>query len=53
LARIFYHLVTTDESYDESVFAQEQERQRLRREQRLRKEAMALGFRLMPETAGA
>jgi transposase len=52
LARIFYHLLTTGESYDESVFAQEQERQRQRREQRLRKEAIALGFQLVPQTSG-
>jgi transposase len=50
LARIVYHLLTTGESYDESVFAQEQERQRQRRERRLRKEAIAMGFRLVPET---
>jgi transposase len=53
LARIFYHLLTTGESYDESVFAKEQERQRLRRELRLRKEAVALGFQLVPQTDGA
>jgi hypothetical protein len=48
LARIFYHPLTTGETYDENVFAQEQERQRQRRERRLRKEAIALGFQLMP-----
>ena len=53
LARIFYHLVTTGEAYDESVFAQDQERQRQRRERRLRKEAIALGFQLVPETSAA
>jgi transposase len=53
LARIFYHLLTTGESYDESVFAKEQERQRQHRERRLRKEAIALGFQLVPETSGA
>jgi transposase len=52
LARIVYHLMTTGETYDESVFAKEQERQRLRREMRLRKEATALGFQLMPQTDG-
>ena len=52
LARIFYHLLTTGKSYDESVFTQEQERQRQRREQRLRKEAIALGFQLVPQTDG-
>ena len=53
LARIIYHLLTTGQSYDESVFAQEQERHRLRRERRLRKEAVALGFQLVPEMSGA
>ena len=52
LARIIYHLLTTGQPYDESVFAQEQERQRQRRERRLRKEAIALGFQLVPETSG-
>jgi hypothetical protein len=52
LARIFYHLLTTGESYDERVFAKEQERQRQHRERRLRKEAIALGFQLVPETSG-
>jgi transposase len=52
LARIFYHLLTTGQAYDESVFDKEQERQRQRRERRLRKEAMALGFQLVPEAVG-
>lgn len=52
LARIFYHLLTTGQAYDESVFAKEQERQRERRERHLRKEAIALGFQLVPETSG-
>ena len=52
LARIFYHLLTTGETYDESVFAKEQERQRQHRERRLRKEAIALGFQLVAETSG-
>ena len=51
-ARIFYPLLTTGERYDARVFAQEQERQRQRQERRLRKEAIALGFRLEPETSG-
>lgn len=52
LARIVYHLLTTGQAYDESVFAKEQERQRDRRERRLRKEANALGFQLVPEASG-
>jgi len=52
LARIVYHLLTMQQSYDECVFAKEQERQRQRRERHLRKEAIALGFQLVPETSG-
>jgi transposase len=53
LARIIYHLLTTGQSYDESVFAREQERQRQRRERRLHKEAIALGFQLVPDASRA
>lgn len=49
LARIIYHLLTTGESYDESVFAAEQERAHQRRERKLKREAVALGYRLVPE----
>jgi transposase len=48
LARIFYHLVKTHQPYDESVFAQEQECHRLRKERRLHREAARLGFQLVP-----
>ena len=50
LARIIYHLLTTGESYDESVFAKEQERARQHRERKLKRDALALGYRLVPET---
>jgi len=48
LARVFYHLVTTREAYDESVFLREEQRSQERRLQRLRKQAQRLGFNLTP-----
>jgi len=48
LARIVYHLLTTGEPYDESVFARDEERHQQRRLLRLRRDAAALGFTLAP-----
>jgi transposase len=48
LARIIYHLISTRTAYDESVFAQEEQKQTIRHQQRLRKQALALGFQLVP-----
>lgn len=48
LARIFYHLVTTKEAYDESVFAREEEQHRELHLRRLRQQAKKLGFTLAP-----
>jgi transposase len=48
LARIVYHLLTTGQPYDESVFAQEEERYTNRLEKRLKAQARALGFQLTP-----
>lgn len=45
-ARIIYHLVTTGERYDETVFAREQQRYRQRAEATLR--ARGFGFKLVP-----
>ena len=51
LARIIYHLITHRVAYDDSILAA-QERQDLRRfERRLRKQAHALGYELVPEVA--
>jgi hypothetical protein len=49
LARIIYHLLTTGQEYDESVFAQNEERYRQRRTRWLEREAAALGYSLMPQ----
>ena len=51
LARIIYYLVTHRVAYDDSILAA-QERQDLRRlERRLRNQARALGYELVPEAA--
>ena len=48
LARIVYHLLTTKEAYSDSVFAKAEERYRKRSENRLKAQAQALGFTLVP-----
>ena len=48
LARIVYHLLTTGQAYDESVFLHEDQRQAQRQEKHLRKQARSLGFQLTP-----
>jgi transposase len=48
LARIIYHLVTTRTAYDESVFRNEEQKQTLRFQHRLQKQAKTLGFQLVP-----
>jgi hypothetical protein len=53
LARIYYHLVTTKQAYDESVFAKNEAREAQRRVERLKREANALGFDLSPKGAAA
>ena len=50
LARILCHLITTRSSYDETVFAQEQQKQNLRLHKRLARQAQHRGFKLIPIT---
>jgi transposase len=50
LARIIYRLVTTREPYDESRLAKAEQDHRQRTESRLRAQARALGFQLVPAT---
>lgn len=50
LARIVYHLLTTGQAYDESVFVREDQKQAQRHEKHLRKQAKSLGF-LIPIAA--
>jgi transposase len=51
LARIVYHLLTTGQPYDETVFQNEEQKQAQRHEKRLRKQAQMLGFQLVPVPA--
>jgi transposase len=48
LARIVYHLLTTRQPYDESVFAKHEQVSRVRAEARLRAQAKELGLQLLP-----
>jgi transposase len=48
IARILYHLITTRQSYDESVFAVLEQRTQQRQISILKKRASALGFELKP-----
>lgn len=48
LSRVVYHLLTTRQSYDESVFAEYETQHRNRMEARLRRNARQLGFDLVP-----
>jgi transposase len=48
LARVVFHLLKSREAYDDSVFAKAEERYRLRTENRLRAQAQALGYTLVP-----
>lgn len=48
LARIVYHLLTTREPYDDSVFTKAEQKYRHRTEKRLKAQALLLGFALVP-----
>ena len=48
LARIIYAMVTTGRAYDETLFAEQDKRVRQQKETRLRKQALDLGFQLVP-----
>ena len=51
LARIIYHLITHRVAYDDSIFAAADRQDRRRFERRLRRQAHALGYELVPEAA--
>lgn len=51
LARILYHLLTTRQAYDESVFAQQEIQNNQRMQQKLRQQARKYGFQLIEITA--
>ena len=48
LARIMYHLLTTHEAYDQTVFERREEQLHRRKEATLRTQAKAMGFQLVP-----
>ena len=50
LARIVYHLISTRTAYDESVFARQEQILAVRNQHRLHKQALAIGFKLVPIT---
>jgi transposase len=47
LARIVYHLLSTGQAYDETIFAQQEMQNKHRNETRLRHQARQLGFQLI------
>ncbi len=49
LARILYHLLTTQQAYNDSVFAEYEGQYQQRRVRRLHREAQALGYTLTPQ----
>jgi len=51
LARIIFHMLTTRQAYDESVFAQAEQKHLQRMENRLKIQAQALGYQLLPAKA--
>ncbi len=51
LARIFYHMVTTKERYNETIFAEQETKYRKRLERKLKAQARYLGFELLPIAA--
>ena len=50
LARIVFHMLTTGQAYDETVFAQQEVQNNQRMQQRLRQQAKQLGFQLVEIT---
>jgi len=52
LARIVYHLLSTKEAYNESVFHKSEADTIRRAESRLRRQAAQLGFQIIPSENG-
>jgi hypothetical protein len=50
LARIVFHLITTKQAYDETVFAQREIEHTQRTRKRLEQQARALGMQLVEKT---
>jgi uncharacterized membrane protein YkvA (DUF1232 family) len=48
LARIVYHMITTRQEYDATIFQQQEQRRSQQRTARLHAQARMLGFHLVP-----
>jgi predicted ATPase len=48
LARIIYHMVTTQQPYDTTIFQEQEERRQRQKSARLHAQARELGFQLIP-----
>jgi transposase len=48
LARIVYHLLKTGNNFDDTVFAEQEQQHKKRLERRLKSQAKALGYQLVP-----
>ena len=48
LARIVYHLITTQQEYSATVFGEQERRTQDRKQKRLSVQAKEMGFRLVP-----
>ncbi len=48
LARILYHLITTQQEYDATIFQEQERRTNERKRSKLHAQARELGFRLVP-----
>ncbi len=48
LARIVYHMVTTQQEYDTTVFQEQERRTQDRKRAKLQSQAKAMGFQLVP-----
>lgn len=51
LARIVFHLLSTRQAYDATIFAKREQQTRMRAEAKLRAQAKAMGFQLVPAAA--
>jgi hypothetical protein len=51
LARILFHLISTRQPYEESVFAQQEIQNNRRMQQKLKKQAAKYGFQLVQISA--
>lgn len=48
LARIIYHMVTTKQAYDPTILVKQDEKQQQKKEAKIRRQALDLGYKLVP-----